>query len=225
MLKKLTASRKRPTASRPGIDRAIRAALMAAPGVLFAGAAIAGPFGFDLKSSVEPSRLYSFCSELNDEVDGYNDGRYNFICTTAPKSHPAMEFYQVSFVEGVGVCGIQGYGKDISDSRWGYHTKIQVDRIANQIKTKYGLWDEKLDDIYSRSPLYDDPEDFMMSILEEERYYGYEWILHKSINSIKEISVVAQATNQDTGWVFVEFLTSLENSCEKMIEQKQADVF
>ncbi|MCY4054654.1 MAG: hypothetical protein OXF67_02060, partial [Cyanobacteria bacterium MAG CAR4_bin_6] len=60
MMQTLTASTEA-AAWRRGLTGAIRAALMAAPGMLFAGAAIAGPFGFDLKSSVEPSRLYSFC--------------------------------------------------------------------------------------------------------------------------------------------------------------------
>jgi len=105
MLKKLTASRKRPTASRI-VTRAIRAALMAAPGLLFAGAAAAaGPFGFDLKSSVEPSRLYSFCEE--------NDNRYNFICITAPKPHPDIDIYFIRFVKDVGVCEILGVIREV----------------------------------------------------------------------------------------------------------------
>ena len=64
-----------------GVSGAIRAALVGA-GLLFAGAATAGPFGFDLKSSVEPSRAYGFCSERDDSL------YFNFECTTAPKPHP-----------------------------------------------------------------------------------------------------------------------------------------
>ncbi|MCY4235987.1 MAG: hypothetical protein OXE74_06790 [Cyanobacteria bacterium MAG CAR2_bin_4] len=126
MMQTLTASTEA-AAWRRGLTGAIRAALMAAPGMLFAGAAIAGPFGFDLKSSVEPSRLYSFCEEFDDNF-------FNFYCTTAPKPHPDMEFYYVSFVQSVGVCAVQGIGKDINDTRWGYETRYKTDIISNQIR-------------------------------------------------------------------------------------------
>ena len=218
-MKQVSVLRQQPTAAK--LTGAIWAALVGSAGPLFAGAAAAGPFGFDLESSVEPSRLYSFCSEY----DGWVDSLFNFGCITAPKPHPDMEFYRVSFVEGVGVCGVQGIGEDIYDTRWGHYTRIQVDRIANQIRLRYGSWSEKFDDIYSDDSLWDNSEDWMMSILEEERYYGYEWIFPKQSDDIKEISVFAKAINQDTGYVFVQFFTSLEDSCEKAIQRRWADVF
>ena len=201
-----------------GLTGAIWAALMAAPGMLFAGAAIAGPFGFDLKSSVEPSRLYSFCEETDS-------GWFNYDCTTAPKPHPDMEFYLVSFVQGVGVCGVKGVGKDVLDNRFGDYTRSEVTRIANQVKLKYGSWSKRFDDIDSYNPLWDHPADWMMSILEEEKYYGYEWIFSKQRNGIEEIHVLASAINQGTGYVIVEFYTTLEDFCEKAIQRRWADVF
>ena len=125
-MKKLTAPRKRPTAA--GLTGAIRAVLIAVPGLLFAGAATAGPFGFDLKSSVEPSRAYRFCSE--------GDGHWNYKCTTAPKPHPEIDSYLVRFVKGVGVCGVRGAITNIYTDESGSHLRITTDSIANQIKLK-----------------------------------------------------------------------------------------
>jgi len=209
MLKKLTASRKQ-THCWP-VTGAIRAALMAAPGVLFAGAAIAGPFGFDLKSSVEPSRLYSFCEE-------FDDNWFNYYCTTAPKSHSDIEIYYVRFVQDVGLCSMLDIGKDIHDTRWGYETREKTDTIANQIRLKYGPYNEKIDDIYPRSALHGDPEDWMMSVLEEERYYGYVWTFFRPKNDIKEIRIFAEATSKDTGYFIVNFDTYLEDSCDKELD-------
>ena len=55
-----------------------------------------------------------------------------------------MKFYRIGFVEGIGICGIKGYGKFISDNRRGKLTKSKPDEIANQVKSKYGIWTKKL---------------------------------------------------------------------------------
>lgn len=177
------------------------------PGLLFAGAAMAGPFGFNLEDSRKPSEAYRFCEEINGVF-------FNFGCTTAPKPHPDMEYYHVGFVEGVGVCRVRGVGKDIRDSRWGDWIRSQVDKIANQVKLKYGSWSEKYDDIDAYSATWYNPEDWMMSILEDERYYGYLWELQKPRYGIKSIYVYAGARDVSTGYVDVQFETELQSSCK-----------
>lgn len=65
----------------------------------------------------------------------------------------------------------------------------------------------------------------MISVLEEERFYGYEWIFLRPNNDIKEIHIFAEATSKDTGYVTVNFDTYLNDSCEKVISRRGADVF
>ncbi|MXW41341.1 MAG: hypothetical protein F4Z75_09445 [Synechococcus sp. SB0668_bin_15] len=212
-MKTATSPRKRTTAA--GLTGALWAALIGGAGALFAGAATAGPFGFDLESSVEPSRLYSFCSE--------GDGHWNYLCTTAPKPHPEMDTYLVRFVKNVGICGVRGVITDIYTDRSGSHLRSQTDSIANQIKIKYGQYSFKIDELEGRS--FDSPSLWMYSLSEGLRDYYYYWNLsdlpaaHRS--SINSIIVNATAFSISEGYLLVDFYTPLEDSCEKAM----SDVF
>jgi len=187
---------------------------MAAPGLLFAGAAAAaGPFGFDLKSSVEPSRLYSFCEE--------NDGYYNFICITAPKPHPDIDIYFIRFVKDVGVCQIVGVIREVYTDDSGSNLRARTDHIADQVSLKYGPWSAKGDKIEG----YDEPSLWMYSLREGRRLYAYRWdssdlsTAHRS--SIDSIVVQARAFDRNEGFVQIYFDTPLEDACDKA----QSDVF
>ncbi|WP_152535131.1 hypothetical protein [Candidatus Synechococcus spongiarum] len=177
---------------------------MAAPGVLFAGAAIAGPFGFDLKSSVEPSRLYSFC----EEGDG---GHWNYECTTAPKPHPDMDTYLLHFVKGVGVCGVRSAITDIYTDSSGSILRNKTDSIANQIKLKYGQWSIKIDELEGNS--FDSPLFWTYSLSEGLRDYDYYWgssglsAAHRS--SIDRILVMTEAFSSSEGLILIDFYTPL----------------
>lgn len=187
------------------------------PGLLFAGAAVAGPFGFDMADSRKPSEAYRFCGESSG-------GFFNFECTTAPKPHPDMEYYLMSFVEGVGVCGLKAIGRDIPDNNRGSNTRFETERLANQVKLKYGSWSEKSNFLVSNS-IWDEPEDWMMSIMQEDRYYSYTWDLSRAINGINSIYLAAMAINRNTGYVIAEFYTSLEDTCDQVIKEAGAEVF
>lgn len=189
---------------------------MGVPGLLFAGAATAGPFGFDLKSSVEPSRLYGFCSE--------GDGHWNYQCTTAPKPHPEIDTYLVRFVKGVGVCGVRGWISDIYTDKSGSVLRTKTDSIANQIKLKYGQWTFQGDRMNNDST-FNPPSLWMLQLAQGERYYEYGWSLsdlssaHR--NNIDSILLQAKAFSSNEGSLLIDFYTVLEDACEKA----QSDVF
>ena len=212
-MKTATAPRKRPTAA--GLTRAVWAALIGSARLLCASAATAGPFGFDLESSVEPSKAYSFCSEV--------DGSSNYKCTTAPSPHPEIDLYFVRFVRGVGVCGVRGAITDIYTDGGGSSLRVKTDGIANQIKLKYGQYSIKVDKSKSRSS--DQPSLWMYSLSEGLRDYYYYWdssdlsAAHRS--SIDGIAVNAGAFNSNEGYLLVDFRTPLEDACEKAM----SDVF
>ena len=179
--------------------------------------ALAGPFGFDTTSKQNPADVYSYC-----EDDG--SGFFNVECTNAPKPHPDMKFYLVSFVEGLGVCGIKGISNDISDSNTGYTTQGDTDAIANQIKIKYGSWTNKEDFLLSSS-IWDESRDWMMSLIKKDRLYAYVWDLNRPVNGIGSISVGAKALHTDTGYVVAEFLTPDYEKCETAKQNSAADSF
>lgn len=173
--------------------------------VLSASPVLAGPFGFDTSSKRNPADVYSYCKE-----DSANF--FNIKCTFAPKPHPDMKFYRIGFVEGIGVCGIKGYGKFISDNRRGKLTKSKTDEIVNQVKSKYGTWTKKIDRISPKSTMQ--PDDWIYS-LTKYRTYAYVWGFKNHFNGIKYILVSAGAIDLTTAYVHVEFQTPLHDKCSK----------
>lgn len=65
----------------------------------------------------------------------------------------------------------------------------------------------------------------MMSIIQEDRCYGYTWNLSRPINRINSIYLAAKARNENTGYVVAEFYPPLEDICDQTINQAGTDVF
>lgn len=130
---------------------------------LSAAPVVAGPFGFDTSSKTNPADIYSYCERSSDSP-------YGVSCTSAPKPHPDIDMYYISFVKGIGVCSIGAGVFSIDDNTRGTFTKFKTDEIANQVKTKYGNWTEKTDWISSAS-IWDEYGDWMMSLKTKDRYY------------------------------------------------------
>ena len=181
-------------------------------GVVFAGAAAAGPFGFDLKSSVEPSQVYSFYSKIDSSW-------LNFECTIAPKPHPEMQYYYMRFVKDVGVCVVRGAGIDIPDDGSGSSLRFYTDLIADQLKHKYGQWGYKYNELNDDSIFYQPSSSWMSQLERGERSYLYVWsssdlpVEHQ--NSIDHIILEATAENSKTGWFYIDFTTPLDDACQK----------
>ncbi|MXW11496.1 MAG: hypothetical protein F4Z73_01175 [Synechococcus sp. SB0668_bin_13] len=171
------------------------------------------------KSSVEPSRLYSFCEE--------EDGYFQYICTIAPKPHPDIDTYLIRFAKGVGVCNIRGVITDVYTDESGSGLRAKTDRIANQVSLKYGPWSRKIDEVEG----YDSPSQWMHLLRKGLRIYGYNWDSsdlsagHRS-SITTSISIFSAAPDtlllgRNLGWVFIDFDTPLEDACDKA----QSDVF
>ncbi|KKZ11351.1 MAG: hypothetical protein TQ37_07270 [Candidatus Synechococcus spongiarum 15L] len=209
-MKRLTAPSQQPVIGMTGVAGA--ALIGVCPGLLFAGAAAAGPFGFDLKSSVEPSQVYSFCSKIDSSW-------LNFECTIAPKPHPEMQYYYMRFVKDVGVCVVRGVGIDIPDDGSGSSLRFYTDLIADQLKHKYGQWGYKYDELNDDSIFYQPSSSWMSQLERGERSYLYVWsssdlpVEHQ--NSIDHIILEATAENGKTGWFYIDFTTPLDDACQK----------
>lgn len=197
--------------------KSLLSASIAASSLVLSAPAIARPFGFDTASKQNPANVYSYC-----EDDG--SGFFNITCTNAPKPHPDMRLYVISFVEGLGICAIKGGTNDISDNGRGTITQTKTDDIAKQVKNKYGAWTKKSDFLASGS-IWDESHYWMMSILKKDRYYSYTWELSSPIDGIDEVYVAARALHSDTGYVVTEFYTPIVDKCEEAIEKSAASSF
>lgn len=165
-----------------------------------------GPFGFEIGSDLSS---YENCSK------GENLGFY--VCTSAKKEHPGMETYVVQYFEGIGICWVKGIGKDISDNGLGYSTKGTADKLKNQVAKVYGEPTD-LFDFLSYGSIWDDLDDWMMGLAQQERYYTYAWSTedgYQKVKGIDQIMISAKATSSNKGYVVIEFQGENGELCDR----------
>ena len=173
--------------------------------------AFCGPFGLDFKNF---SLAESGCADQKGSF---------YTCKSVPKPHPDIELYVIQYVEGVGLCMIKGISRDISDSIYGDNIRRKTDEIYDQLTTKYGKG-EKLDFLRPGS-IWDEPEDWMMGIIKDERTYAVLWQLSSPVEEVSEIVLAAQATSRDSGYFIVEFYNSNSAQCDSVQSEKAAESF
>lgn len=129
-----------------------------------------GPFGFDTLSLIDPETKYDYCELTDNTTFPY----LNYRCSTAPNPHPDMDHYELLFHKETEreIIAIVGIGKDIQDSGRGDKVRAKVDELADQVKSKHGPWQEKIDTGKSESTY---PDDWMISLLRKQNGYGYAW--------------------------------------------------
>ena len=183
------------------------------------------PFGFDIFSLDDPEDTYDYCEFVESD-----DEFLHYKCTSAPKHHPDMKSFELKFVENVGICSITGIGNNIKDSVYGTKTKAETDKLADQIKLKYGKRVNKEDyfDVPYRSGVYvikfDGPDEWLYSIEKKQRVYSYSWELDEN-PEVSKILVKTKARNGNIGYVTIDFSTSLYDKCLKTIEETGSTFF
>jgi hypothetical protein len=132
---------------------------IAATFCIMASSVTAGPFGIDVDGFL-PEKYA--CQKVSG-------ARYK--CHDVPEPHPAFEAYAVRYYSEVGLCMIKGIGKNLEPNRYGSSIEAQVDEIYGQVSSKYGQ--AKKSDFVLPGARWDDPNEWTMSILQNERMYGY----------------------------------------------------
>jgi hypothetical protein len=169
--------------------------------------------GFGLEFGADPS---SFDCSPAPSSPG------DFLCSMPPKPHSAFETYAVKASPKHGICWIKGIGRDISDNRFGSATKSAVDEMAQTLNRLYGP-SKKIDIILPRA-LWDEPNEWLMSIVRNERFYGYEW---KNLESKKpmlaSVVLAAEATGPSTGYIALDYYATFHEECSKAISEAEAE--
>ena len=171
----------------------------------------AGPFGFEFGAGADALRG---CSEGNG-------GMWN--CPTAPDPHPEFEFYIVQYTNETGICFIKGVGNDIRDNRFGSSSKIRLDEIRDQISLKYG--EATKTDFLVPGALWSEPDEWLMSLRQKERFFAYEWPLDTPIDGVTEVYASVSALNSSTGYVVVEFYSEKNDRCDEIISNDEGSSF
>ena len=174
--------------------------------------AAAGPFGFSNESA--PNSTH--CSQMDDPMW--------YKCNSAPKAHSDFDYYIIQYHSDLGVCFLKAVGKDIKTNSFGSQLTAQTDKIKNQISSKYGSPTNVVDQLMTGS-IWNEPEDFMMSMVQKDRLFYIEWEVDTSKNVFESIAITRTALGTDEGYVNVEYYYPVSKKCDAVVTESEASSF
>lgn len=161
-----------------------------------------GPFGIAMGQDVEGLNLI--------EIDNPTYRRVADI----PLAHPEFEGVLVRAYPDVGVCEIKGVGRDNIGDGSGAQVRAQVDNLASALETKYGK--PKKIDICAGGEIACENQFWMMSLLNGERHYGYQWQKTDDLKkaNLDYVLVHAGASSIADTWTGIEYGSADTDACK-----------
>lgn len=163
-------------------------------------------------------------SELTGKAPLEVDGTFHLLATV-PKPHAAFDGYFATVSPKLGLCKIVGY-VSVESNRFGHQVTNQVDALKTPLTEKYGPPDTSIDRVL-RGSIWDDPEDFMMGLVQKDRTLFHVWSSSERDsplpNDLAAIGLRAVAARSDTADVSLGYEFSNFEDCVAESEAQNND--
>lgn len=179
-----------------------------------------GPFGLQMGLSV---------SQLQDaipDLQKIDDHFYSF--RLAPKHYPGTDVYLATFSAVAGLCRVRAISF-VDSSGFGSNVKTKFSNIEEAITNKYGP-PTNVFNYVSPASLWSKPEDWMMSLLKEDRSLMSFWVKSedkknqlKLPESLSSISVETKGRSPEVADVILDYEFSNISFCVEESDQRIFD--
>jgi len=177
-----------------------------------AGASYAsGPFGLDMGMTIE---------QISSNAVEVTPGKYRL--PTVPKPHSAFEYYLVQVCQNTGLAWIKAVGNDIRTSSYGIELRSAYDDMEEKLTKVYGAG--KRTDALLPGSIWDELDDWMMSLVQKERYLMTIWDVDSGAtlkNNIAMLGLVASATSSGEGYISLEYYFANNDECDKELAAEE----
>jgi hypothetical protein len=192
------------------------------PGVILFNIAVfcfSGPFGFEMGMTLE--EVAAACTEEPSPMT-----EKNAYMVKPRKSHPDFSVYAVSIDENVGLYNIQALNINIPTSVYGTQLKTAFQSVLESLERVYGKGE--VSDYLYRGSTWNEPRDWMMSLIKQERILLAAWKKEGETNlpdDIETIVIAASALREDTGSVFINYVFVNAAAVAKALQEELDSVF
>ncbi len=181
---------------------------------LFPVISFAGPFGFDIGKNLDHYPRATFTKMENSNV--------KYRVENPPTPNKSMELYVVYETEESGICFIKGMSVNITTSAYGTSLITKYNSVADAVDSKYGAtYKKEVTDFLSYGSIWDEPNDYMMSLLKGERYAYISWKAKDKANPIESIYLAQAALDTETGYFSIEYYGNNKEICDA--EENKSD--
>ena len=136
---------------------------------------MSAPFGIKMHS---PVNNY-------DETSSLNGG---LLAITPPKPQPAFAEYIVQGSGNHGIVWVKAISPAFENDAYGTNVQAALQRVSKQLSNKYGM-PEKVD-FLGHEALFAEPNDWVMSLLQQERHAFHVWKKAEGANLPDDLETV-----------------------------------
>lgn len=149
-----------------------------------------------------------------------------FVIDPVPQSHPDFESYMLLVSERHGLCRIMAIGKTISTNVYGTAITAKFEQIRDAISSKYGK--RKNFDFLNAGSIWNEPRDWMMAVLKEERTLASYWneeIGSNLVDQVAAIGLKVMALSDDSAYLTLSYDFENVDPCVEDIKSRANSVF
>lgn len=184
--------------------------------IFFSSNSVAGAFGLEMGKKFEDYPSVNF-----KKLEGTS-----YQVTNIPIPNRLMEMYVVAYTENTGICFIKGVSKDIATSSYGTELNTQYNSISDALNKKYlGSYTREKTNYLQSGSLWNEPRDYMMSLITKERYIFTSWEAKSYSSDVAQIFLAQSALSQDEGYIMLEYYGRGWDSCQEEAKKDDAEGF
>jgi hypothetical protein len=144
-----------------------------------------------------------------------------YYVVTVPQPHSEFDSYMVKAAPEVGVCTVVGIGRDHENDRYGTSVRRSFSGLNSTLENNYGV---NLNfDFIKNGALWDDPDEWVMSIRQNERDYVTFWNDDEGSDmpeGIQSISLTVNALSSYTAYVSLSYEFDNLEECMRIAESQ-----
>lgn len=176
----------------------------------------AGPFGLDKGMSLDEARRHGSI-ESTPKMFQYRSKMMN-------NGYPDADFYTFIITPKSGLCKISVATVDIPTSAYGTELVQKYDDIKSALTQKYGSPSRDFDFLRAGS-IWNEPKDWMMGLLKNERTRAAFWTGRELQDSIKAIKVEAEALSSSKGYISFSYeFTNIDQCMDELKSQRNKNI-
>ena len=148
-----------------------------------------------------------------------------YTAASVPRPHSGFEIYALEITPQFGLSFIKALGRDISTNSRGTALRGEFESLETRLSAVYGSG-KRTDAIYPDS-IWNEPSDFMMGLQLGERILATSWKTTSQRplkDSLAGVILAAQATDQNTGFLGLEYYFENQKKAQKLIDSLEDDV-
>lgn len=171
---------------------------------------MSAPFGIEFYTPIESLNV----------IQELGQGAY-IVAPATP--HPLFETFVVRATPSLGVVWIKGITPAIENDNFGSDTRAMVDRLAEQLTQKYGAGERT--DLLLNGSIWSEPQDWMSSLNNRERFYHVEWKAPRSRlpDNLQSIFMGATPFENFGASIVVEYASRRSEEADAELERGMAD--